>query len=88
MCVVLSYIQFRTFCLLKSKSIKIKIQKYRTVILPAVLYGCETYFQTLRKEHRVRVFENMMLRRILGSKRDDIKGGLRKVHKEELLCQI
>jgi hypothetical protein len=53
---------------LLSKNIKIKI--YRTIILPAVLYGCETWSLTLRKERRLRVFENRVLRRIFGPKRD------------------
>ena len=47
-----------------SKNVKIKI--YRTVILPVVLYGCETWLLTLREEHRLRVFENRVLSRILG----------------------
>jgi hypothetical protein len=53
-----------------SKNIKIKV--YRTIILPVVLYGCETWSLTLREEHRVRVFENRVLRRIFGSKRDEV----------------
>jgi hypothetical protein len=52
-----------------SKNLKIKI--YRTVILPIVLYGCETWSLTLRKEHRLRVFENRVLRRIFGPKREE-----------------
>ena len=55
---------------LLSKNLKIKI--YRTVILPVVLYGCETWALTLRKEHRLRVFENRVLRRIFGPKRDEV----------------
>jgi hypothetical protein len=51
------------------KNIKIKI--YRTIILPTVLYGCETWLLTLREEHRLRVFENMVLRRVSGCKRDE-----------------
>jgi hypothetical protein len=42
--------------------------------LPVVLYGCETWFLTLREEHRLRVFENMVLRRVLGPKRDEVTG--------------
>jgi hypothetical protein len=57
---------------LLSKSIKIKI--YRTIILPVVLYGCETWSPTLREEHRLRVFENRVLRRIFGPKRDEVTG--------------
>jgi hypothetical protein len=55
---------------LTSKNLKIKI--YKTVILPVVLYGCENWSLTLREEHRLRVFENRVLRRIFGPKREDI----------------
>ena len=57
---------------------------YRTIILPIVLYGCETWSLTLRKERRLRVFENRMLRRIFGPKRDEVTGEWRKLHNEEL----
>jgi len=67
---------------LLSKSIKIKI--YRTIILPVVLYGCETWSLTLREERRLRVFENRVLRRIFGPKRDEGTGEWRKLHNEEL----
>jgi hypothetical protein len=49
-----------------------------------VLYGCETWSLTLREEHRLRVFENRVLRRILRPKRDEVTGGWRKLHNEEL----
>ena len=55
-----------------SKNFKIKI--YRYIILPVVLYGCETWSLTLREERRLRVFENRVLRRIFGPKRDEVKG--------------
>ena len=64
------------------KCIQIKI--YRTIILPVVLYGCETWSLTLREEHRLRVLENRVLRRIFGSKRDGVTGEWRKLHNEEL----
>jgi hypothetical protein len=48
------------------------------------LYGCETWSLTLREEHRLRVIENMVLRRIFGSKRDEVTGGWRKLHNEGL----
>jgi len=48
------------------------------------LYGCETWSLTLRKEHRLRVFENRVLRRIFGLKRDEVTGEWRKLHNEEL----
>jgi hypothetical protein len=68
-------------CLL-SKNIKIRIHK--TIILPVVLYGCETWSQTLREDHRLRVFANRVLRRIFGPKRDEVAGSWRKLHNEEL----
>jgi hypothetical protein len=60
-----------------SKNLKIRI--YATIILPAVLYACEAWSLTLKEEHRLRV-----LRRMFGSKRDDVTGGWRKLHNEEL----
>ena len=56
---------------LLSKNLKIKI--YRIIILPVVLYGCETWSLTLRDERRLRVFENRVLRRVFGPKRDEVK---------------
>jgi hypothetical protein len=67
---------------LLSKKFKIKI--YRTIILPVVLYGCETCLLTLREERRLRVFENRVLRRAFGLKRDEVTGEWRKLHNEEL----
>jgi len=64
------------------KNTKIKI--YRTVILPFVLYGCETWSITLREERRLRVFENRVLRRIFGLERDEVTGEWRKLHNGEL----
>jgi hypothetical protein len=57
---------------LLSKNFKIKI--YRTLILPVVLYGCETWLLTLREEVRLRLFENRVLRRVFGRKRDEVTG--------------
>jgi hypothetical protein len=54
------------------------------IILPVVLYGCETLSLTLREEHRLRVFENRVLKRIFGPKRDEVTGGWTKLHNEEL----
>jgi hypothetical protein len=65
-----------------SRNVKVKI--YKTIILPVVLYGCETWSLTLRKEHRLRVFENGVLRRIFGPKRDEVTGECRKLHSGEL----
>ena len=67
---------------LLSKNLKINI--YRTIILPVVLYGCETWLLTLREERRVRVFENRVLRRVFGPKRGMVIGEWRKLHNEEL----
>ena len=63
---------------LLSKILKIKI--YRTV----VLYGCETWSLTLREERKLRVFENMVLRRIFGPRRDEVTGEWRRLYNEEL----
>jgi hypothetical protein len=60
------------------------IKIYKTIILPVVLYGCETWTLTLREEHRLRVLENRVLRRIFGPERDEVTGGSRKLHNEEL----
>jgi hypothetical protein len=67
---------------LLSKIIKIRV--YKTIILPVVLYGCETWSLILREEHRLRVFENRVLRRIFGPKTDEVTRGWRKLHNEEL----
>ncbi|KAJ4446146.1 hypothetical protein ANN_12839 [Periplaneta americana] len=65
---------------LLSKNLKVRI--YKTVILPVVLYGCETW--TLREEQRLRVFENKVLRKIFGAKRDEVTKEWRKLHNAEL----
>jgi hypothetical protein len=52
--------------------------------MPVVLYGCETWSLTLRDGHRLRVFENRVLRRIFGPKRDEVTGEWRRLHNEEL----
>ena len=62
----------------------LKTKIYRTIILPVVLYGCETWSLTLREERKLRVFENMVLRRISGPRRDEVTGQWRRLHKEEL----
>ena len=68
--------------LLLSKNLKIKI--YRTIILPVVLYRCETWSLTLREERKLRVSENMVLRRIFGPRRDEVTGEWRRLHNEKL----
>jgi hypothetical protein len=67
---------------LLSKNVKTGI--YKTIILPVILCGCETWFLTLWEEHRLRVFENRVLRRMLGLKKDEVTGGWRKLHNENL----
>jgi hypothetical protein len=67
---------------LLSRNVKVKI--YKTIILPVVLYRCETWSLTLREEYTLRVFENRVLRRIFGPKRVDVTGEWRKLHNGEL----
>jgi hypothetical protein len=62
----------------------VKVVIYKTIILPVILYGCETWYLTLREEHRLRVFENRVLRRIFGPKRYEVTGEWRKLHSGEL----
>jgi hypothetical protein len=64
--------------------VNVKVKIYKTVILPVVLYGCETWSLTSTEEHRLRVFENRVLRRIFGPKRDEVTGEWRKLHSGEL----
>jgi len=64
------------------KNLKIKI--FRIIILPVVVYGCETWSFTLWDERRLRVFENRVLRGIFGHRRHEVTGEWRKLHKEEL----
>jgi hypothetical protein len=81
---MLATIGSRAFCLLICCQKNLKIIIYKTIILPVVLYGSETWSLTLRKEHRLRVFENRVLRRIFGPKRDEVTGEWRELHNEEL----
>jgi hypothetical protein len=81
---MLATIQFRTpssSCLL-SENVNIRI--YRMIILPAVFHGCETWSLILREEYRLKLSESKLLRRIFGPKRDEVTGGWRKLHNEEL----
>jgi hypothetical protein len=75
-------VQNRLSSRLLTKYLKIKI--YRIIILPVVLYGCETWSLTLREERRLRVFENKMLRKIFGPRRDELTGEWRRLHNEEI----
>jgi hypothetical protein len=65
-----------------SKNEKVRI--YKIIIFPVVLYGCGTWSLSLWEEHRLRVFENRVLNSIFGPKRDEVTGGWRKAHNEEL----
>jgi len=65
-----------------SKNLKIKI--YRTTILPVVLYGCGTWSLTLQEERKLRVFENVVLRRLFGPRRYEVTGEWRGLYNEEL----
>jgi hypothetical protein len=69
-----------------SRNLKVKV--YKTIILSVVLHGCETWSLTLREEHRLRVFENRVLRGIFGPKTDEVTGEWRKLHCGEIdnLC--
>jgi hypothetical protein len=63
---------------------RVKLKIYRTIIMPVVLYGCETWSVTLREECRLRVFENRVLRRIFRLKRDEVTGEWRRLHNKEV----
>jgi hypothetical protein len=65
-----------------SRNVRVKI--YKTISLPVVLYGCDTWSPTLREVHRLREFENRVLRRIFGPKSDEVTGEWRMLHSEEL----
>jgi hypothetical protein len=67
-----------------TKSTKYLCLTYGIDILPVVLYGCETWSLTLKEERRLRVFENTVLKRVFGPKRDEVPGEWRKLHNEEM----
>jgi hypothetical protein len=69
-------------CCYSVQHIEIKI--HRTIILSVVLYGCETWSLTLREEHRLRVFENRVVRKIFGPKREEVTGLWRQLNSEKL----
>jgi hypothetical protein len=75
---------FIVLCLSVSSVRTYEIKLYKNIISPVVLYGCETWSLTLRQEHRLRVSENRMLRGILEPKREQVAGGWRILHNEEL----
>jgi hypothetical protein len=61
-----------------------KTKTYKNIILPVVLYGCDTWCLILREEHRPRVFENRVLKKIFGAKRDEVTGGWWRLHNDKL----
>jgi hypothetical protein len=79
---MLAIIQSKIFFLPVSYQKKLKIKIFRTVILPFVLYGCETWSLILGEEHRLRAFENRVLRKIFGPKREE-DGSWKKLHNDE-----
>jgi len=81
---MLAIIRCRIFCHPRSLSKNLRIKVYKTITLPVILYGCETWSLTLREERRLRVFEKRVLRRIFWLKRDEVTGEWRKLHNEEL----
>jgi hypothetical protein len=78
------YLSVQSLLLSRLMFRNVKVKIYKTIILPVVLYVCETWSLTLREEHRLRVFENRVLRRIFGPRRDEVTGEWRKLHSEEL----
>jgi hypothetical protein len=72
----------------KNKGFIIKIKIYRTIILTVVLYGCENLLLKLREKHRLRVFENRVVRKIFGPKRDEVKGSEDQTTKSFMICII
>jgi hypothetical protein len=63
---------------------RLLLVQYKTIILPVVLFGDETWSVILREEHRLRVFQNRVLRRIFGLNKNETTGSWRKLHNEEL----
>jgi hypothetical protein len=82
---MLATIRFRVVLSSRLLSRNVKVKIYKNIILPVVLYGCETWALTLREEDRLRVFENRVLRRTIGPKRDEVTGEWRKLHNENFI---
>ena len=82
--IIIKTVKTTILLLVVSASKSVKIKMYRTIILPAVLYGCEIWSLTLRKKCRPRVFENRVLRRAFGPQRDEVTGEWRRLHNENL----
>jgi hypothetical protein len=82
---MLATIWFRVFCP-PACCLDLKIKIYKTITLPVVFYGCETWSLTLREEHRLRVSENRVLRRIFGPTRDEVMGECRCTMGSFIIC--
>jgi hypothetical protein len=82
---MLANIQFRNFLSSRLLSRNIKVKIHKTIILPIVVCGCETWFLTLREDHRLRVCENRVLRRIFKPKRVEVMGEWKKLHSESFI---
>ena len=81
---MLAIIRCRIICLTVCYQKNLKIKIYRIIILPVVLYGCQTSSLTLREERSLRVFENGVLKRLFGPRRDEVTVQWRELHNEEL----
>jgi hypothetical protein len=86
---MLATIRFKAFCLIVCCQKTWKIRIYKTIILPAILYGCETWSLTLREEHILRVFENRVLK-IFGTKRDEVtvENGKNLITRRFVICTL
>jgi hypothetical protein len=76
------YHAVQIFCLPVCYQKNVKIKLYKTIVLPVVFYEYETWFLLLSQEHRLRMFENWMLRRMLGPKRDEVTARWKEIHNE------
>jgi hypothetical protein len=81
---MLATVQSRTSWFSHLLSLNIKSRINKIMILPVVLYGCKTWYLTLREEHRLKVLENRVLRRTFGLKGNELTGSWRKLHNEDL----
>jgi hypothetical protein len=81
---MLAAIVFRVFCLPTSPLKTFKIKSYKTIILSVVFYRCDIWSLTLGEEHRLRGYENRVLMRIFGPKREEVAGGWKRLHNVEL----
>jgi hypothetical protein len=86
---MLATIRSRTFRLFGCCRKNLKIRIYKTITLSVVLYGCEIWSLTLREEHRLRVFEYRLLRRMFGPRRDEVTGEWRScITKSFMICTL